>query len=99
VASRPLETGMHEVESRLPPLAIYSLIDNAPSPNGLVLNLAENRLFVAITRQPAVWRVLSRASAHRRAYIFSGSANTYIALWPRTGLISLTTPSSPAVPD
>ena len=27
-----------------------------PSPNGIVLNMAENRLFVAVTRQNAVWR-------------------------------------------
>jgi gluconolactonase len=32
------------------------LIDNIPSPNGIVLNKAENQLFVAVTRQNAVWR-------------------------------------------
>ncbi len=32
------------------------LLSNVPSPNGLVLNGRENRLFVAVTRQNAVWR-------------------------------------------
>ena len=32
------------------------LLSNVPSPNGLVLNGAENRLFLAVTRQNAVWR-------------------------------------------
>ena len=33
------------------------LIDNAPSPNGLVFNVRETALFVAVTRANAVWRV------------------------------------------
>jgi gluconolactonase len=33
------------------------LIDNIPSPNGLVLNKAENALFLAVTRANAIWRV------------------------------------------
>jgi gluconolactonase len=33
------------------------LIDTVPSPNGLVMNLAENQLFVAVTRANAVWRL------------------------------------------
>jgi gluconolactonase len=33
------------------------LIDNVPSPNGLVLDLRENSLFVAVTRANAVWRL------------------------------------------
>jgi len=33
------------------------LIDNAPSPNGLVLNVRETALFVAVTRANAVWRI------------------------------------------
>ena len=32
------------------------LLNNVPSPNGLVLNMKENRLFLAVTRQNAVWR-------------------------------------------
>jgi gluconolactonase len=33
------------------------LLDNIPSPNGLVLNKAENALFLAVTRANAIWRV------------------------------------------
>lgn len=33
------------------------LIGTVPSPNGLVMNLAENQLFVAVTRANAVWRL------------------------------------------
>ena len=33
------------------------IADNIPSPNGLVLNKAENTLFVAVTRANAVWRL------------------------------------------
>ncbi|MGE7965122.1 SMP-30/gluconolactonase/LRE family protein [Pseudomonas sp. NPDC089918] len=33
------------------------LIDNGPSPNGLVMDLAQNALFVAMTRGNAVWRL------------------------------------------
>ncbi len=33
------------------------LIDNGPSPNGLVLNESENLLYVAMTRDNAIWRL------------------------------------------
>jgi gluconolactonase len=33
------------------------LLDNVPSPNGLVLNKAENALFLAVTRANQIWRV------------------------------------------
>ncbi|HTC09244.1 MAG TPA: SMP-30/gluconolactonase/LRE family protein [Acetobacteraceae bacterium] len=33
------------------------LIDNVPSPNGLVFNLRETALYVAVTRANAVWRI------------------------------------------
>lgn len=33
------------------------LINNVPSPNGLVFNRKENELFVAVTRASAVWRI------------------------------------------
>ena len=33
------------------------LLDTAPSPNGLVMDLAEERLLVAMTRDNAVWRL------------------------------------------
>jgi gluconolactonase len=37
--------------------SLECLIDNAPSPNGLVLNVRETALFVAVTRANAVWRI------------------------------------------
>ncbi len=49
------------------------LLDNVPSPNGLVLNVAEDTLFVAATRGNAVWRVplhLFEAEAVARVGIF-----------------------------
>lgn len=33
------------------------LIDNGPSPNGIVLNKAENSIFVAMTRDNAIWNI------------------------------------------
>lgn len=36
---------------------LEQLIGTVPSPNGLVLNLHENQLFVAVTRANAVWRL------------------------------------------
>lgn len=33
------------------------ILDNVPSPNGLVLNAAENVIFLAVTRENAIWRV------------------------------------------
>ncbi|MFT4027179.1 MAG: SMP-30/gluconolactonase/LRE family protein [Novosphingobium sp.] len=33
------------------------LLDNVPGPNGLVLNKAENVLFLAVTRANAVWKI------------------------------------------
>ena len=33
------------------------LLDNVPSPNGLVLNKAENVLFLAVTRANAIWKI------------------------------------------
>lgn len=54
------QTGMHDPSGRVFRLdhagRLDCLMDNIPSPNGIVLNMAENRLFVAVTRQNAVWR-------------------------------------------
>lgn len=36
---------------------LTQLISNGPSPNGLVMDLAQNALFVAMTRGNAVWRL------------------------------------------
>ena len=54
------QTGMHDPTGRVFRLQengrLDCLMDTIPSPNGIVLNRAENRLFVAVTRQNAVWR-------------------------------------------
>jgi gluconolactonase len=54
------QTGMHDPSGRVFRLAasgrLDCFMDNVPSPNGIALNHAENRLFVAATRQNAVWR-------------------------------------------
>lgn len=53
------------------------LIDNAPSPNGLVLNAAETELFVAMTRANAVWRVpLSRGGVQKVGVFIQLSGGT-----------------------
>jgi gluconolactonase len=55
------QTGMHDPTGRVYRLAANGRLDclltTVPSPNGIVLNVAENRVFVAVTRQNAVWRV------------------------------------------
>jgi gluconolactonase len=37
--------------------SLKTILDTAPSPNGLVLSKRENALYVAVTRASAVWRV------------------------------------------
>lgn len=37
--------------------AVACLLDGIPSPNGLVMNLAEDTLYLAVTRANAIWRV------------------------------------------
>ena len=41
------------------------IISNVPSPNGLVFNMRETELFVAVTRANAVWRVELTDPLHR----------------------------------
>lgn len=54
-------TGMHDPSGRVFRLRhtgeLDCLVDNVPSPNGLVLNHAETELYVAATRGNAIWRV------------------------------------------
>lgn len=54
-------TGLHDPTGRLYRLRaggqLDVLLDNVPSPNGLVLNLAETMVFLNVTRANAVWRV------------------------------------------
>ena len=54
-------TGLHDPTGRLFHLRadgrVTCLLDNVPSPNGLVMNLEESALYLAVTRANAVWRV------------------------------------------
>jgi gluconolactonase len=54
-------TGLHDPSGRLFRLSadgrVTCLLDNIPSPNGLVMNVEESILYVAVTRANAVWRV------------------------------------------
>lgn len=56
------QTGMHDPTGRvyqfdLDTERLVRIIDNAPSPNGLVMNPEESVLYVAMTRGNGVWRV------------------------------------------
>ena len=54
-------TGLHDPTGRLfrvrPDGRIDCIVDTIPSPNGLVANLDETIMFVAVTRANAIWRV------------------------------------------
>jgi gluconolactonase len=54
-------TGLHDPSGRVYRLrasgTLECLLDNVPSPNGLVLNKAETILFLCVTRNNAIWRV------------------------------------------
>lgn len=55
------QTGLHDPSGRVFRWCVDGrldlLVDNVPSPNGLVLNPQENTLYVAATRGNCVWRV------------------------------------------
>ena len=55
------QSGLHRPDGRVYRWrvdgALECLIDNAPSPNGLVLNQSERILYVAMTRDNSVWRL------------------------------------------
>ena len=55
------QTGLQDPTGRLYRLRadgqLDCILDNVPSPNGLVLNAAENVVFLAVTRDNAIWRV------------------------------------------
>lgn len=56
------QTGMHDPSGRvfrydLEQQRLDCLLDNGPSPNGLVMDLKEQALLVAMTRGNAVWRL------------------------------------------
>jgi gluconolactonase len=54
-------TGMHDPTGRVFRVhadgRVECLLDNVPSPNGLVMNLDETMLYLAVTRGNCVWRV------------------------------------------
>jgi gluconolactonase len=54
-------TGLHDATGRVfrvrPNGQVTCLLDNVPSPNGLVMNRDETILYVAVTRGNCVWRV------------------------------------------
>jgi len=54
-------SGLHDPTGRVFRLRadgrVDCLLDNVPSPNGIVLDLSEQTLFVAVTRANAIWRV------------------------------------------
>lgn len=55
------QTGMHDPTGRVYRLrvdgALDQIVNNVPSPNGLVLNGSEHVLYVAATRGNAIWRI------------------------------------------
>lgn len=55
------QTGLHDPTGKVYRLTadgrLDCLLSNVPSPNGLVLNKAEDVLYVAVTRANAIWRV------------------------------------------
>lgn len=61
------QTGLHDPSGRVFRLApdgrIDRLIQNAPSPNGLVLDSAQKNLFVAMTRSCEIWMFALRPGA------------------------------------
>ena len=63
------QTGLHDPTGRLfrlrqagaqKPGKLELVLDGIPSPNGLVLNKAQDIVFLAVTRNNAVWRVPMR---------------------------------------
>ena len=54
-------TGLHDPSGRLfkltPQGKLTCLLDNIPSPNGLVMNRDESQIYLAVTRGNCVWRV------------------------------------------
>lgn len=55
------QTGLHDPTGRVYRLTqdgrLDCLLSNVPSPNGLVLNAAEDVLYLSVTRANAIWRV------------------------------------------
>ena len=79
------ESGLHDPTGRLYRLRIDGrlerLLDNVPSPNGLVLTPNEDILYLAVTRNNAVWRCRSYPTAASAASAFSSNCR---AVWGLT---------------
>lgn len=62
------QTGLHDPRGRVFRLTaggrLDKLLDNGPSPNGLVLTPQENWLYVAMTRANAIWRLPLMPDGH-----------------------------------
>ncbi|HEM7842893.1 TPA: SMP-30/gluconolactonase/LRE family protein [Burkholderia multivorans] len=68
-------TGLHDPTGRVfrysPDGTLSCLLDNIPSPNGLVMNLKEDALYLAVTRGNAIWRIgISEDGTASRVGIF-----------------------------
>lgn len=63
------ETGLHDPTGRLVRIgadgAVEVLLDNVPSPNGLVLDKRERAIYLAVTRANAIWYVPLSPNAKR----------------------------------
>ncbi|MDO7925668.1 SMP-30/gluconolactonase/LRE family protein [Pseudomonas sp. KFB-139] len=74
------QSGMHDPSGRvfrydLQAQRLDCLIDNGPSPNGLVMDLKEQALLVAMTRGNAVWRLpIQKDGSTSRVGIFTAMA-------------------------
>lgn len=74
------QTGQHDPTGRvfaydLESEALTLLVNNGPSPNGLVMDLHQNALFVAMTRGNAVWRLpIQRDGGTSKVGIFTAMA-------------------------
>jgi gluconolactonase len=59
------DSGLHDPSGRVFQYTvdgtINCLLDNVPSPNGLVMNPEESELYIAVTRTNSIWRVPFRA--------------------------------------
>ena len=69
------QTGLHDPTGRLFRVSVAGrvecLLDNVPSPNGLVMNLQETMIYLAVTRGNCVWRVpLTRDGGVAKVGIF-----------------------------
>jgi gluconolactonase len=55
------QTGLHNPAGRVMSFGrdgqMSCVLNNIPSPNGLVMNASENQLYVAVTRANAIWRL------------------------------------------